>query len=87
MQKPTPDPGDTQDVAKAVWFYARVWNYAPPAYKAIIAPKLDYWYTRCNGSSDGMSDLKALAKKSLFPPDDFRIAAVHVADGTDANKK
>jgi hypothetical protein len=80
-------PGDTQDSAKAVWFYARVWNYAPPHYKALIAPTLDYWYERCHGSSDGLSDLKALAKNSLFPPDGFRITAVHVADGTDANKK
>jgi hypothetical protein len=79
--------GDTQDAAKAVWFYARVWNYAPPHYKALIAPTLDYWYARCHGSSDGLSDIKALAKNSLFPPDGFRITAVPVADSTDANKK
>jgi tetratricopeptide (TPR) repeat protein len=57
----------------ACWFYARAWNFAPPAYKAQIEPKLEYWYKQYHGSLDGLNDVKTAAAQSLFPPADFKI--------------
>jgi tetratricopeptide (TPR) repeat protein len=66
-------PGSTQDLPKAVWFYARVWGYAPPAYKAQIEPKLEYYYKKFHGSLDGLDALKQQALASTFPPGTFHI--------------
>ncbi len=63
-----------QDLPKAVWFYARVWNFAPPAYQAQIEPQLEYWYKRYHGGTDGLNAVKAQAKTTVFPPADFKIA-------------
>ncbi len=67
-------PGDSQDLVKAVWFYARVWDFAPPAYQKQIAPQLEYWYKRYHGSLKGLDDVKAAAKATVFPPGTFKIA-------------
>ena len=79
-------PGASRDEIKAVWFYARAWDYAPPAYKAptgpvAIEPVLDYWYKRYHGTLDGdaaitqqINAIKAQAQATLFPPADFTIA-------------
>jgi len=67
---------DARDMVLAVWFYARAWNFAPPAYKAQIAPKMEYWYKRYHGKLDGgLDDIKAAAAKTLFKPDDIQIKA------------
>ncbi len=73
-------PGDTRDPVKAIWFYARAWDFAPPAFKAQIQPQLEYWYKRYHGTLDGdaamtkqMNDIKTQAQSSLFPPADFAI--------------
>jgi tetratricopeptide (TPR) repeat protein len=66
-------PGSTQDLPKAVWFYARVWGFAPPAYKAQIEPKLEYYYKKFHGSLDGLDALKQQAVASTFPPGTFHI--------------
>jgi hypothetical protein len=67
---------DARDMVLAVWFYARAWNFAPPAYKAQIAPKMEYWYKRYHGKLDsGLDDIKAAAAQSLFKPDDVKIKA------------
>jgi tetratricopeptide (TPR) repeat protein len=66
-------PGSTQDLPKAVWFYARVWGYAPAAYKAQIEPKLEYYYKKFHGSLDGLDALKQQALASTFPPGTFHI--------------
>jgi hypothetical protein len=66
-------PGSTQDLPKAVWEYARVWAYAPPAYKAQIEPKLEYYYKKYHGSLDGLDALKQQAQASTFPPGTFHI--------------
>jgi len=66
-------PGDTRDQVKASWFYARAWNFAPPAFKPQIEEKLDYWYKRYHGGLDGVDDVKKAAATSLFPPADFTI--------------
>ncbi len=52
---------------------ARVWAYAPPAYKAQIEPKLEYYYKKYHGSLDGLDALKQQAQASTFPPGSFHI--------------
>lgn len=66
-----PDPKDMQE---AVWFYSRAWDYAPPAYKPQIEKKLDYWYSKLHGGTDGLDDLKSKAQANEFPPGDFTVA-------------
>ena len=58
---------------QAVWFYARAWNFAPPAYKAQIEPKLEYWYKRYHGGLDGLDAIKTAAQSSLFKPDSVEL--------------
>lgn len=64
---------EARDMVLAVWFYARAWNFAPPAFKAQIEPKLEYWYKRYHGGLDGLDAVKAEAAKTLFPPAGFTI--------------
>jgi tetratricopeptide (TPR) repeat protein len=66
-------PGPTRDEVLAVWFYARAWNFAPPAYKAQIEPKLEYWYKRFHGNLDGLDAIKAAAATSLFKPETVEV--------------
>ena len=94
-------PGPARDEIKAIWFYARAWNFAPAAYKAQIEPKLDYWYKRYHGTIDTPQEItqqidaiKAQAKETLFPPSTFSIApaptpeelAHHALTGGDPTK-
>ena len=74
-------PGDSRDEIKAVWFYARAWDFAPPNFKTQIEPLLEYWYKRYHGTLDGdaaikqqISAIEAQAQATLFPPDGFTIA-------------
>jgi hypothetical protein len=66
-------PGSTQQLIPAIWHYARVWAYAPPAYKSQIEPRLEYYYKKYHGSLEGLDDVKAKAATSEFPPADFTI--------------
>ena len=66
-------PGESRDMVQAVWFYARAWNFAPPAYKAQIEPKLEYWYKRYHGGVDGLDAVKAASAQTLFKPDAFTV--------------
>lgn len=66
-------PGATQDLKQAVWYYARVWNFAPPQYKAQIEPKLEYYYKKYHGGLDGLDQIKQQAAASTFPPGSFNI--------------
>ena len=66
-------PGAGQDLKQAVWFYARVWDFAPPAYKAQIEPKLEYYYKKYHGSLDGLDALKQQAQASTFPDAGFKL--------------
>jgi hypothetical protein len=61
-------PGAGQDLVQSVWFFARVWDYAPPAYKSQIEPKLDYYYKKYHGAMDGLDAIKTQALASTFPP-------------------
>lgn len=65
--------GPSRDEVKACWFYARAWNFAPPAYKSQIEPKLEYWYKRYHGNLEGINDVKTQSAQSLFPPATFTI--------------
>jgi hypothetical protein len=74
-------PSPKKDVVKAVWFYARAWDFAPAQYQPQIEPKLDYWYKRYHGTLDGdaaiktqIDAIKTQARSSLFPPASFTIA-------------
>ncbi len=74
-------PGDSRNEVKAIWFFARAWNFAPPAYKAQIEPQLEYWYKRYHGTLDGdaaiksqISGIQTQAQATLFPPANFTIA-------------
>jgi hypothetical protein len=66
-------PGAGQDLVKAVWFFARVWDFAPANYKAQIEPKLEYYYKKYHGKLDGLDDIKAKAQATTFPPGDLLI--------------
>jgi hypothetical protein len=68
-------PGATQDLVKAVWYYARVWDFAPAAYKGQIEPKLEYYYKKYHGGLDGLDAVKTAAQSALFPPGDFHLTA------------
>jgi tetratricopeptide (TPR) repeat protein len=93
--------GPSRDEVKAVWFYARAWDFAPAAYKSQIQPKLEYWYKRYHGTLDSPQEItqqidaiKAQAKETLFPPATFTIApaptpedlAHHALTGGDPTK-
>jgi hypothetical protein len=62
-----------RDLEKAVWFYARAWNFAPANFKGQIEPKLEYYYKKYHGDLKGLDDVKAAAGKSLFPAQEFHI--------------
>ncbi len=66
-------PGATQDLVKAVWFYARVWDFAPANYKGQIEPKLEYYYKKYHGGLDGLDAIKQQAQASEFPPTNLHI--------------
>ncbi|MGA2249714.1 hypothetical protein [Terracidiphilus sp.] len=69
-------PGKDQDLKEAIWFYARVWAFAPTSpqnYKAQIEPKLEYFYKKFHGSLDGLDAIKQQAAASLFPPGTINI--------------
>ena len=73
-------PGDSRDEVKAIWFYARAWDFAPPAYKGQIEPLLEYWYKRYHGTLDSdaaitqqINAVKTQAQATLFPPASFNI--------------
>jgi len=65
---------EARDMVQAVWFYARAWNFAPPAYKAQIEPQLEYWYKRFHGNLEGLDTVKTAAASTVFPPSTFKIA-------------
>lgn len=71
---------DARDMVQAIWFYARAWNFAPPAYKAQIEPKLEYWYKRFHGNLEGIEAVKTASASTLFKPDTFTIAPAPTPD-------
>lgn len=67
-------PSDEKSLPNAVWFYARVWDFAPPQYKAQIEPKLEYYYKKFHGGLDGLDTIKQQAQDTTFPPGTFVIS-------------
>lgn len=65
-------PGAAQDLPKACYMYARVWDFAPPQYKTQIEPKLEYYYKKYHGALDGLDNLKQQAQAAALPPDDIK---------------
>ncbi|HEY3704549.1 MAG TPA: hypothetical protein VGL22_05770 [Terracidiphilus sp.] len=64
-------PGSTQDLKVAVWYFARVWALAPAQYKAQIEPKLEYYYKKYHGGLDGLDEIKQKAATSVNPTADY----------------
>lgn len=62
-----------KDYVQGVWFYARVWDFAPQAYKTQIEPKLEYYYKKYHGGLDGLDAIKTAAAATTFPPGTFHI--------------
>jgi hypothetical protein len=59
---------DGKDLALAVWFYARVWNFVPASFKANIEKSLEFYYVQFHGKLDaGLDDIKAQAAATVFP--------------------
>jgi tetratricopeptide (TPR) repeat protein len=56
------------DMVNAVWFYARVVNFAPAGFKPQIEKKLDYWYNKFHGGMDGLDAIKTQSAATEFPP-------------------
>lgn len=80
-------PGPAKDEIKAIWFYARAWDYAPANYKSQIEPPLEYWYKRYHGTLDGdaaitqqITAIKTQAQSTLFPPSGFTVAPAPTPD-------
>jgi hypothetical protein len=68
-------PGAAQDLPRAVWYFARVWDLAPAQYKAQIEPKLNYYYKKYHGALDGLDAIKQQAQTSTFAPGTLNITA------------
>jgi hypothetical protein len=60
-------PGPAKDLTKAVWFYARVWNFVPAKFKPGIETQLKYYFNKFHGNLDGLDDVKAKAALTTFP--------------------
>lgn len=80
-------PGPARDEVKAVWFYARTWDFVPAGLKPQIEAQLDYRYKHYHGTLDGdaaitqqINAIKAQAQATLFPPADFTIAPAPTPD-------
>jgi hypothetical protein len=67
-------PGPARDEIKAIWYYARAWNFAPANFKPQIEQKLEYWYKRYHGNLDGLDSVKTASSQALNPPSTFTVA-------------
>jgi hypothetical protein len=65
-------PG-AKDLVKAIWFFARAWDFAPPSYKDGIEKSLKYYYNKYHGDLKGLDDIKAQAALTTFPPGTLQI--------------
>jgi hypothetical protein len=75
LAKAYSQPG-SKDLVKAIWFYARVWNYVPPAAKPTIEKSLEYYYKLYHGNDlKGLDDIKSQAALTTFPPGTLVIQA------------
>jgi hypothetical protein len=63
------------DLVKAIWFYARGWDFVPANYKASVEKSLEYYYKKYHGDLKGLDDIKAQAALTTFPPGTLKIEA------------
>jgi len=63
-----PEAKELRNPVLSIWFYARIWDFAPDNYKGPIEETLDYWYKKYHGTTDGLDVIKQQAAKSMFPP-------------------
>jgi hypothetical protein len=67
---------DAKDLVKAIWFYARVWNFVPSQGKTTIEKALEYYYKQYHGNDlNGLDDIKSQAARTTFPPRTLHIQA------------
>jgi hypothetical protein len=66
---------DAKDLVKAIWFYARVWNYVPAGYKPTIEKSLEYYYNKYHGDLKGLDGIKSQAALTTFPSGSVHIEA------------
>jgi hypothetical protein len=62
------------DMINGVWFMSRAEDFAPANFKPVIEKQAKYWYKRFHGGEDGYDAVMAASAKSVFPPQDFKIA-------------
>ncbi len=62
------------DMINGIWYLSRAENFAPAQFKPAIDKQAKYWYKRFHGSADGYDAVMAESAKSVFPPQDFKIA-------------
>jgi hypothetical protein len=74
LAKAYSQPG-AKDLVKAIWFYARVWNFVPPTAKPTIEKSLEYYYKTFHGDLKGLDDIKSQAARTTFPPGTLVIQA------------
>jgi tetratricopeptide (TPR) repeat protein len=75
LAKAYSQPG-AKDLVKAIWFYARVWNFVPPAGKPTIETSLEYYYKKYHGNDlKGLDEIKSQAALTTFPPGTLTIQA------------
>jgi hypothetical protein len=74
LAKAYSQPG-AQDLVKAVWFYARAWDFVPAGYKPIIEKSLEYYYMKYHGDLNGLDNIKSQAALTTFPPGTQKIEA------------
>ena len=65
---------DPKDLLNGIWYLARAAAYAPEPAKTQIDAQAKYWYKRYHGGDDGYEAIQALAKTSVFPTADYKIA-------------
>jgi len=73
---------EVDDLVKAIWFYARVSDFAPGDYKDSVEKQLDYYYRRYHGNLSGLDEIKSLAAKSVFPPESLVISPAIASGGS-----
>jgi hypothetical protein len=66
-------PG-AKDLVKAIWFYARGWNFVPASYKPTVEKSLEYYYAKYHGNLKGLDEVKSQAALTTFPPATLAIA-------------
>jgi len=59
------------DLKNAAWFYTRAAQYSPRKTMSQWETKAESTYSYYHGSMDGYPEIRALAKKNLFPPPEY----------------